>query len=110
MWKLVGAGLEEYITRFKSTSVFGTDFSANSKPRLQRLTDSIVGIHESNISPLRSSDIMITLCFLKVDDSHHITQPLSSSSKGHNFTDPSINLSAISSYTWSFYCDTLDTI
>ena len=44
------------ITRFKSTSVFGTDFSANSKPSLQRLIDSIVGIHESNISLLRSSD------------------------------------------------------
>ena len=85
------------ITRFKSTSVFGTDFSADSKC-LQRLTDRIVGIYESNISPPRSSDVHDNIAFPQGRRSSSYN-PTANTSKGHNFTDPSINLSAISSYT-----------
>ena len=44
-------GLKE-ITRSKSTYDFGTEFSADSTWSLQRLTDSVAGIHEGNISLL----------------------------------------------------------
>ena len=55
-------GLKD-ITRFKSNSDFGTEFSADSHHSLQRLTDSIVGMHESNISLLRTSDDQDTIIF-----------------------------------------------
>ena len=86
------------ITRFKSTSVFGTDFSANSKPRLHRLTGSIVGIHESNVSLLCSSDVHDNIVFPQGRHSSSYN-PTPTTSRGHNFTDPSINLSAITSCT-----------
>ena len=84
------------ITRFKSTSVFGTDFSADSKPSLQRLTDSIVGIHESNISLLCSSDDHDNIVFPQGRRSSSYN-PTPNTSRGHNFTDSSINLSAATS-------------
>ena len=89
-------GLKD-ITRFKLNSDFGTDFSADSQHSLQRLTDGIVGIHESNISLLRTSDDHDAIVFPQGRRSSSYN-PTPTTSKEQNFTDPSINLSANTGY------------
>ena len=86
-------GLKE-ITGSKSTYDFGTEFSADSTRSIQRLTDSVAGIHEGNISLLSTGGDCDKNEFAQGRRSSF--NPTPATSKWHKFTDPSKNFSAYS--------------
>ena len=86
-------GLKE-ITGSKSTYDFGTEFSADSTRSIQRLSDSVAGIHEGNISLLSTDGDRDKNEFAQGRRSSY--NPTPTTSKWHKFTDASKSLSAYS--------------